>query len=412
MKSAENIEKLIKNLDWDIDINPEKDRVILGELSEVHEKSKKMKSALVEPKIRRTIMKNPMTKLAAAAVIVIAVTLGLFEFSGTGTTSGVVWAKVLEKTEQISALVYDMTVEIDQPGGENLVVLLRNYVARDYGTRADTYIYGKLSKIMYILPTQKVGYRVYVDRKTYYQYELSDAEAARGRDPEELRTCLKNIMSGGGYTELGRAEINGVAVEGVERNGPDLGGEDCFMRVWVDVETNLPVQIIMEMLGKEGGQMRQHKYLMENFKWNASLDEKTFEPNIPDDYTLMEDPRAGRDRQENSKTQQASPQTLTEQEQAEQPKVKEAVRRFFNAFTEQDWDTVSKYLPDLKMSQRTKDILAGLETIYIGEPAKATNGNKWLIPYEIKFKNGGSQKNTMRLTADENTGQFIVRGGF
>jgi hypothetical protein len=64
------------------------------------------------------------------------------------------------------------------------------------------------------------------------------------------------------------------------------------------------------------------------------------------------------------------------------------------------------------MSQRTRDILAGLETIYIGEPAKAANGNKWLIPYEIKFKNGGTQKNTMRLTADENTGQFIVRGGF
>jgi outer membrane lipoprotein-sorting protein len=412
MKSAENIEKLIKNLDWDIDINPEKDRVILGELSEVHEKSKKMKSALVEPKIRRTIMKNPMTKLAAAAVIVIAVTLGLFEFSGTGNTSGVVWSQVMEKTEQISALAYDMTVEIDQPGGENLVLLLRNYVARDYGTRADTYIYGKLSKITYILPNQKVGYRVYVDRKKYRRYELSDAEMARGRDPEELTTCLKNIQSGGGYTELGRAEINGVVVEGVECNGPDMGGEDCFMRLWVDVETNLPVQIIMEMLGKEGGQMRPHKYLMENFEWNASLDEHTFEPNIPDDYTLIEDPRAGRDQQENSKAQQASPRTLTEQERAEQPKVKEAVRRFFNAFTEQDWDTVSKYLPDLKMSQRTKDILAGLETIYIGEPAKATNGNKWLIPYEIKFKNGGSQKNTMRLTADENTGQFIVRGGF
>ncbi|MHC4328149.1 MAG: hypothetical protein ACYSWW_08535 [Planctomycetota bacterium] len=357
-------------------------------------------------------MKNPITKLAAAAIIIALVVLGLFEFIGTDGTSGVVWGQVLEKTEQISALVYDMTVEIDQPGGENLVLLLRNYVARDYGTRADTYIDGKLSKIMYILPNQKVGYRVYVDRKTYYQYELSDAEAARGRDPEELRTCLKNIMSGGGYTELGRAEINGVAVEGIEVNGPDMSGEDCFMRVWVDVETNLPVQIIMEMLGKEGGQMRPHKYLMENFEWNASLDEKIFGPNIPDDYTQGEDPRAGRDRQDNSKTQQASPQTLTEQQKAEQPKVKEAVRRFFNAFTEQDWDTVSKYLPNMKMSQRTKGILAGLETIYIGEPAKAANGNKWLIPYEIKFKNGGSHKNTMRLTADENTGQFIVRGGF
>jgi hypothetical protein len=407
MKPADNINEFFNNAG--ISTNPKMDEAVLEKVLTVHEKTK---SARTEPNLRRTIMKNPITKFAAAALIIIAVTLGLFEFSGTGTTPGVVWAKVLEKTEQIPAVVYDMTVEIEQPGGENLVLPSRNYVAGDYGTRSDMYIDGKLSKIGYRLPTQKVAYVVRVDQKKYWRFELSDEGAAQGQDPDDPRTWLKNMLSGGGYTELGRAEINGVVVEGVECNGPDLGGEDCFMRVWVDVETNLPVQIIMEMLGKEGGQMRMHKYVMENFEWNASLDEKTFEPNIPDDYTLREDPRAGQARQENSKTQQASPQTLTEQEQAEQPKVKEAVRRFFNAFTEQDWDTVSKYLPYTKMSQRTRDILAGLETIYIGEPAKAANGKKWLIPYEIKFKNGGSQKNTMRLTADENTGQFIVRGGF
>jgi len=407
MKPADNINKFFNNAG--IDTNPKMDEAVLEKVLTAHEKAK---SAPPEPNLRRTIMKSRMTKFAAAAVIIIAITLGLFEFIGTGTTSGVVWAKVLEKTEQISAVAYDMTIEIDQPGSENYVVLLRNYVARDYGTRADTYIDDKLSKMVYILPNQKVGYRIYVDRKTYRRYELSDAEMARGRDPEELTTCLKNIQSGGGYTELGRAEINGVVVEGVECNGPDMGGEDCFMRLWVDVKTQLPVQIIMEMLGNEGGQMRPHKYLMENFEWNASLDEKTFEPNIPDDYTLIEDLRAGRDQQENSKALQVSSQPLTEQEKAEQPKVKEAVRRFFNACTEQDWDTVSKYLPSVNMSQRIKGISAGLETIYIGEPAKAAYGGKWLVPYEIKFKNGGTQKNTMRLKADENTGQIIVRGGF
>jgi len=410
MKSTEDIKRYFQKAT--LSTNPDKHEAIFEEIQNAQNPSSTPAPVLHRFHQGSTLMKSPITKFAAAATIILAVGFGLFEFIGTGNTSGVVWSQVMEKTEQISALVYDMTIEIDQLGSENLVVLLRNYVARDYGTRADTHIDGKLSKIMYILPNQKVGYRVYVDRKTYYQYELSDAEAARGRDPEELRTCLKNIMSGGGYTELGRAEINGVAVEGIEVNGPDMSGEDCFMRVWVDVETNLPVQIIMEMLGNEGGQMRPHKYLMENFEWNASLDEKTFEPNIPDDYTLIEDPRAGRDRQENSKTQQASPQTLTEQEKAMQPKVKEAVRRFFNACTEQDWDTVSKYLPSVNMSQRTKGIFAGLETIYIGEPAKAAYGGKWLVPYEIKFKNGGTQKNTMRLKADENTGQFIVRGGF
>ncbi len=99
MKSAENIEKLIKNLDLDIDINTKTDRLILGELSEVHEKSKKMKSALIEPNIRRKIMKSPITKLAAAAVIVIAVFIGIEQFDTN--SSSVVWADVAERFESV-----------------------------------------------------------------------------------------------------------------------------------------------------------------------------------------------------------------------------------------------------------------------------------------------------------------------
>jgi hypothetical protein len=162
----------------------------------------------------------------------------------------------------------------------------------------------------------------------------------------------------------------------------------------------------------EAGQMRPHKFVMENFQWNVELDESIFEPNIPDDYTQAEEPGGSRDRQESSKAQQTPSQALTEQEQAAQSKVKEAVRRFFNACTEQDWDTVSKYLPYMKISQRIKDINAGLETMYIGEPFKAANGKNWLVPYGIRFKGGGTQKNTMELKEDENTGQFIVLGGF
>lgn len=410
MKSRQDIEQFVKNAE--IHSDPDVNRAVLKDLLKQIDAVEKQKPAVTLPSIRRTIMRSPITKLAAAAAVIAVVVLGLFEFLGTKNKSSVVWAEVMAKTEQISALVYDMTLESDQPDGESLVLLFRNYVARDYGTRADTYIDGKLSEIRYILPTQKVGYRVYVDRKKYWRFELSDREAARGRDPEELRTCLENILSGGGYTELGRAEINGVAVEGIEGNRTETTGENCVMRVWVDVKTNLPVQIVMEVLGTEGGRMKRQKYVMENFDWNASLDESIFEPNIPDDYTQGEDPRANRNRQENSNIQQASPQTLTEQEQAVQPKVKEAVRRLFNACTEQDWDTVSKYLPDTKMSQRTKDIIAGLETIYIEEPAKAANSKKWLVPYEIKLKYGGTLKNTMALKEDENTGQFIVTGGF
>ncbi len=116
MKSAENIEKLIKNLDLDIDINTKTDRAILGELSEVYEKSKKMKSALAKPNIRRTIMKSPITKLAAAAVIVIviAVFIGIEQFDTN--SSSVVWADVAERFESVP--FFNITIYLCDPSNK------------------------------------------------------------------------------------------------------------------------------------------------------------------------------------------------------------------------------------------------------------------------------------------------------
>jgi len=96
MKSAENIEKLIKNLDLDIDTNEKTDQKILKELIEAHEKSKKMKSVSIEPNIRSKIMKSPITKLAAA-VIIVGVVLSFTIWNKTTPT-----AYALEQTIQAS----------------------------------------------------------------------------------------------------------------------------------------------------------------------------------------------------------------------------------------------------------------------------------------------------------------------
>ena len=282
MKSAENIEKLIKNLDLDIDINPETDRTILGELSEVHEKSKKMKSALAEPNIRRTIMKNPITKLAAAAVIIIALLIGILLLGNS--TTGVAWGEVLEKAEQIPTVIFDMTVEITYSESEKHQFQSEHYVAAHYGTRVNIYHNGELGTIQYKLPHKKVVYVIRPLKKKYKRKDLSDEQVALGHDRDDPRMWLKAISSAD-YTELGRADINGVIVEGIET---EITGEaNGVMRLWVDVETNLPVRIEVEELGMESGQMRPHKFVMDNFRWDVELDESVFEPNIPSDYEPM-----------------------------------------------------------------------------------------------------------------------------
>ncbi len=52
-------------------------------------------------KIRDIIMKNPITKLTTAAVIIVLVILGLIAFIGTGSNSGIVWADVAERFESV-----------------------------------------------------------------------------------------------------------------------------------------------------------------------------------------------------------------------------------------------------------------------------------------------------------------------
>ena len=60
---------------------------------------------------------------------------------------------------------------------------------------------------------------------------------------------------------------------------------------------------------------------------------------------------------------------------------------------------------------RVKDAVSGLEVVSMGEPYKES-GNQWvMIPYEVEWKGGGSQTNSLRMMKYPN-GQWIWGGGF
>jgi len=358
-----------------------------------------------EQKIWRIIMKSPITKLAAAAVIIVAVILGLTFTTGGPDIAGVAWAEVIEKVEQISALTFDMTTEISYSENNKLTIRSENYVAGDYGTKSSLYTNGELFVIKYRLPRKKVAYQMRPKDKTYIRIDLSDRQAAKGQDTDDPRTWLKMILSGD-YTELGRDNIDGVDVEGIECNRPEVTGEDGVMRLWVDVETNLPVRIELEKLGMEGGQMRPHKFVMDNFQWDVELDASIFEPDIQDDYELQEVPKRSQ------QVKQKPSRLLTDTEKDEQPMAKEVVSKFFQACRDENWNEVIQYLPNVRINQRLKNILGGLETRFIGEPFKSDKFDGWHIPYEIKYRGGNTQKHTLEMRKDITTGRYIVVGGF
>lgn len=94
MRSAENIENFIKRVR--LRASAQMHKRTLNDALEAQEKSRRTKSTKFEPNIWRTITKSPITKLAAAAVIVMAVLIGISTFNGTTA-----WAKVIKALGEV-----------------------------------------------------------------------------------------------------------------------------------------------------------------------------------------------------------------------------------------------------------------------------------------------------------------------
>ena len=129
--------------------------------------------------------------------------------------------------------------------------------------------------------------------------------------PEEIFNRLTMILTPKGlvdyctshkYTELGRAEFDNIDVEGFETTDPNVfpipeplrlvfPARDLIARLWIDVETSLPVGIESEFNTDRGlltGFKKLHgKFRAYDIQWNAELPEGVFDPNIPDDYTEL-----------------------------------------------------------------------------------------------------------------------------
>ncbi len=161
----------------------------------------------------------------------------------------------------------------------------------------------------------------------------------------------------------------------------------------------------------EGDRMKQQRFVMENFDWNAQLDESFFEPNIPADYTPGEDPRAAQARQEDTK-----PLPLTEQERAAQPRIEETVTLFLRACSERNWEETLKYAPDLAgLPAETREAInthmGGLTIIEVGKPFKTDDSGVWRVPCQIKWRGRGTGGKEFRVRYDETLARFVVCGG-
>jgi len=240
------------------------------------------------------IMRSRAIKLAAAAVVIIAVLLGL-PFLSDKTTS-VSLAEVLENVEQAKAFMYRMKMHIAGamiPGTPevNQDMETTAVISNEFGMKMETVMTDpntgeETIQQMFVVPEDKMMVMVMPGQKKYMRMEFSDDLLDRmkkqNNDPREM---IKQMM-GAEYVELGRSEIDGVEVEGFETANPEayisaMGLSDVRITLWVDSASRLPVLVEMDM--KMGDKMHI-KGAIYDYQWDIPVTKDQFVPVIPDDY--------------------------------------------------------------------------------------------------------------------------------
>jgi outer membrane lipoprotein-sorting protein len=285
--------KIVDRLNIDTDSNPAHRQSLRQKMLCVFNEAdnQSQKPATPFSDVRRIIMKSQITKIAAAAAIIIAMLVGLPFLSSN--SSSVVLADVLERIEQIGAFTYKMNMTmkgITTPDGKQEMkgtVVISNQHGMKWEMEVTDPITGQdLTSVTYILPERKVMLTLMPKQKKYVRMGFDDELMARmkkqNNDPREV---IKQILDCE-YTELGRSVIDDIEVEGFKTTDLKYAmgmAENINATLWVDVKTWLPVSCEMNMTNEQVS----IQGIVYDYKWDIPVDASEFNPVIPDDYTTI-----------------------------------------------------------------------------------------------------------------------------
>ena len=245
----------------------------------------------------RTIMNNKITKLAVAAVFVVAVMAGI---SLIGNTSNIALADVLENIMQYRT--YSCLNRMDMirtPGAPESMppsiesealfsfdqgMVVRAYILDDQGNRE------KLASETYAILSERALINIIPEKKLYIRVNITDQRWEEvGKELANPSSILEEFMKKP-YTELGPDVVDGIDVIGFESTKADVTTKDfasSIARIWIDSNTELPVKIEVRSFNEDGELVT--KVVASDYQWGVSVEPEDFIPNIPDDYEKLAD---------------------------------------------------------------------------------------------------------------------------
>jgi len=236
--------------------------------------------------IRRIIMKSPITKLVAAAVIIASVLIVASQFGGSGTS--VAWGEVIGRLDASQGVIYRRTMTRSNRPGEDGYWTIYSCPTH---SRTDQYKADQITDSLYCDYDAKTLVSIQHGRKSYFDHQLGEKAVREHQTEVAPKAWLQKFLSCE-YRKLGQKIIDGVLCEGIETTDPALDEsgspvESALARLWVSVETGYPVRcegsVVFE--GDDGVRITA---VLDKFQWDIELDPSEFEPKIPPDYKLMD----------------------------------------------------------------------------------------------------------------------------
>ena len=217
--------------------------------------------------IWRIIMKSPVTKIAAAVVVISGVLI-MMHFTGFSTGT-VTFADVIKPILNAQTAVLDIIVGDEEAGGPVIHDMIRGSLIRRTLSNVegiDTIIDLKESRILQLTHEKKEA--AYIDLKGL---------PSMPNYMEILRNLIKSLQENPHFEveELGTQEIDGQKAIGFLARHPK-----AEITIWADPETALPIRI-----EQVSGQM---KVICKNVKFDVPMDDSLFSMEVPPEYKLQE----------------------------------------------------------------------------------------------------------------------------
>ena len=270
-KDESEFKRIISRLNIDTEPNPEHREDLRREMLSAFSESGQQPATRITAfqTFRRKIMKSPLTKIAAAAVIIVAVLISLNQIIGSTPA----FADIVRPLLTARTATYKMTVNIEgEPDQTVEGMFMEPSRMRQVMPGGVIQIFDMpQGQVMTLMPAVKKAMIIEIEN-------MPKNEQGRINMFHAIRNLIQKAQENEDESIefIGERKINGVNAIGYH-----VGERNMGMTIWADAKTLLPIRIeysMGDMMGMEG------TVTMSDIVFDVELDESLFE--VPEGYDV------------------------------------------------------------------------------------------------------------------------------